>query len=654
MQFALFQYWVIIGCGVLNLVASIYVLWSNPRSATNRSFAFLSAGITFWNLGMPFLFFFRHPFFITMILEGAIVVAVGLFFFGLVFPRGRLSPKDIWYVLPMAAIAAMVPCGRFISDITITDTGYIVPHNESLFWLYGLALIVYSFLGIALLVRKYRTVTDTVRIQLRHFLISLIVFEVLGMICDVILPSLGIFTFNLVGPVLSLIFIGGTMYSIFRHGLMDIRLVIQRSLIYIALFAITIASYITGLQFLGHLLNRAAEANSIISAAITMTLGVFFLDPLRRYFERITDPIFFKRKYRYADALHSLSHMLNTTMSQGDVLKASTAALQKIFKTPHVRFVGKDEIVEYRMTAPAVVSFPIIFEETTIGIAELGEKRSGIPYTKEDIELLETFFEQAAVALEKGRLYETVENYTLHLESIVDDRTKKIKKIQEDQRQTMIDISHNLQTPLSVIRGELELMTEYSSDPDKIIAVKRSLMRVSDFIRQLLHLARLEGSGYELERLPIDLSVLVKEQVEYFEAMAGEHGIVVTAAIDPDIQIAGNRRLLEEACTNIAHNAMKYRRTDIQSTLHISLTQHQDTITLSFADNGIGIDQSDMESIFTRFYRTSRGTEQTFGSGLGLAIVKRIVDIHGGTISVSSEIETGTTFTLVFPAVLPE
>ena len=306
------------------------------------------------------------------------------------------------------------------------------------------------------------------------------------------------------------------------------------------------------------------------------------------------------------------------------------------------------------MTAPAVVSFPIIFEETTIGIAELGEKRSGIPYTKEDIELLETFFEQAAVALEKGRLYETVENYTLHLESIVDDRTKKIKKIQEDQRQTMIDISHNLQTPLSVIRGELELMTEYSSDPDKIIAVKRSLMRVSDFIRQLLHLARLEGSGYELERLPIDLSVLVKEQVEYFEAMAGEHGIVVTAAIDPDIQIAGNRRLLEEACTNIAHNAMKYRRTDIQSTLHISLTQHQDTITLSFADNGIGIDQSDMESIFTRFYRTSRGTEQTFGSGLGLAIVKRIVDIHGGTISVSSEIETGTTFTLVFPAVLPE
>ncbi|MDB5254643.1 MAG: hypothetical protein JWL92_19 [Candidatus Nomurabacteria bacterium] len=649
MNFATFQYIVITICGVLNVIISSYVLLSNRNRVVNRFFSLFSGGIACWNLGLALLFFFHDSLFITVILEGGAMLAIGIFFFGKTYPENKLLKKDLWFFTPMILIAILVPFKLFISDATIAAGGHPIPHNQPGFIFYAAALVFYMLGGLYFLIKKYMHSIEPLRSKLWYFLIGIGVFVVVSLVCDVILPNFSFYDLNLVGPIVSLFFVGTTAYSIFRHNLLDIRLVIQRGLIYIVLLVITIVTYISGIQFLGYLVHKATNVTTIISAGITMVLGILFMQPLRIYLERITDSIFFKNKYVYSDALEKLSRMLNTSMSDADVVSTSTAALEEIFKTKHVEFF-LNSLSDSRSdsSGDTVLTLPIIFEDNAIGRIELGKKRSGDPYTYEDIQLLETFLHHAAVALEKGRLYKQIQEYNAQLEQLVEERTSEIKKIQQEQKQTMIDISHNLQTPLAVIRNELELMTEYSSDVSKMITVKRSLMRVSEFIRQLLHLARLDGSIYDITFSEINLSTLIEEQAEYFEVMGIEQRLQVTAEIQKGIIMLGNKRLLGEALTNIAQNAVKYRREDVDSTLHIVLKETPSFIELTIEDNGIGISKKDQSDIFTRFYRASRASEKAQGVGLGLAIVRKIVEMHSGTISVASALGKGTSFTIRF------
>lgn len=647
MHFAIFQYIVIISCGIVIGLTGLYVLLNNSARAVNRWFTVFTTGIALWNVGLSLLFFLGRPIFISLILEGAVILSIGLFFFAKVFPTGKITPLDMLYFVPMAGVTVLVLCHQIISSVSITASGSIIPHNEHLFWIYGVALAAYLLGGMAVLIRKYVGADTSIRVQLRHFLGGIVVLIITGLVCDVALPSMGVYGLNLAGPSASLVFVVATAYSIVRHRLMDIRLVIQRGLVYFTLLVIIVATYVLGLEFLGYLLQRVTDFNSIVSAGITTVLGVFFIEPLRKYFEKITDPIFFKHRYVYPDALTRLSRLLNTTMSQADVIAASSQALKDIFKTSEVSFVLNEQYRHPANPSSGVV-LPIVFEERAIGTITLGPKRSGDQYDRQDMQLLETFLNQAAVALEKGRLYEKVEEYNGQLERIVEERTSEVKRIQEEQKRNMIDISHNLQTPLAVIRGELELMQEYSADQGKIVAVKRSLMRVSEFIRQLLHLARLDNSIYDIPFIDLDFSFLVEEQAEYFEVMGYEHRLKVEATIEPHIMMRGNKRLLEEALTNIAQNAIKYRRDDVESCMHIDLKQKDDCIVLTLEDNGIGIEKENLKEIFTRFYRTSRATKKSQGVGLGLSIVQKIVEMHGGTITVKSKVGHGTKFVMTF------
>ncbi len=650
MQFAIFQYIAISICGIFIAAIGLYVLYANARRAINRWFCVLSLGIAAWNIGLSLLFFFHDTFFITVILDGAILIAVGLFYFGKVFPTGAVKKREWWYLIPAVATAIMVPFGLVISSVAITATGYLAPHNEFLFPVYGLSQMVYALGGVHFLIRKYMYAEGQARQKLRYFFFGIIVLVCVGLLCDVILPSFSLYQFNLFGPLASLVLVVATAYSILRHNLMDISVVIQRSVIYIVLLSVIVATYAFGLELVGYLLSKITNVAVIVSAGATMVLGIFFMHPIRTYLERVTDPIFFKNKYVYSDAIARLSRMLNTTMSQADLVAASSAALEELFKTSQVAFLlaNKGEEALPAWASDIRVSQPIIFEHTVIGKVILGKKRSGDAYTSQDMQLLETFLDQAAVALEKGRLYEKVEEYNTQLERLVDDRTKEIQHIQEEQKRMMIDISHNLQTPLAIINNDLETMADYYPDQDKIFSVKRSFLRVSEFIRQLLHLARLDGV-YDITLTTFDLSEFLRQQVEYFEVMGNEQDLEVTADIQDGVVFTGDMRLLGEAFTNIAQNAIKYRRENVKSTLHITLRDDDTTVTVSIKDNGMGIEAKDLSSIFDRFYRTSRSSQISKGSGLGLAIVKKIVDMHHGSIAVHSVLQEGTEFVLTFP-----
>ncbi len=473
------------------------------------------------------------------------------------------------------------------------------------------------------------------------FIFSIVVF-------DTILPVLGIYRFNMLGPDAGIIFFICAGYAIVRHSLLDIRVVIQKGLIYLSLFIVILGIYIASLQLLGYILHRITNTNVIISAGLVMVLGILFFRPLENYFRKITDPIFFKDRYDYAEVLHQLSKILHTNVSTADIIENSSALLRNIFKTDEVHFRLQTSEEEKRDPSKAV-SINIVFEGRQTGILELGPKKSGDEYTPLDRKLLGTFAYQAAVALEKGRLYERVKEYNFHLEELVEQRTLEIKKLQEDQKQAMIDISHNLQTPLAIIKGDLELLSAMPVHAEKIKNVKRSIHQVSLFIRQLLHLAKLDHSAFNVDFAPVDLSALMLGEIEYFEVMAAEKKVRMTASITKKLIIMGNKRLLGELLNNLISNAIKYRRKSTEeSNINISLSEDGENAHLIVTDNGIGISPEDLPDIFVRFYRGSRKSNIT-GTGLGLAICKKIVEKHGGTITATSSSGERTSLTVILP-----
>jgi signal transduction histidine kinase len=294
-------------------------------------------------------------------------------------------------------------------------------------------------------------------------------------------------------------------------------------------------------------------------------------------------------------------------------------------------------------SAAAIV--PIVLEQDVVAVMVLGKKKSGDGFTREDMKLLKTFAYQAAVAFSKAQLYAEAKEYSRTLEQKVKERTREIEQIQEDQKQMMVDISHNLQTPLTVVKDELGLLKKTLPDDKNLKTFERSIDSVSRFIANLLKLAKLEYGSDTLDMRPVDLSALLVELVEYFEVPASEDGITLTGDIEEGVNINGDREKLEELVTNLVSNAVKYAAK--QKQIRIMLKRAGDQAELAVADTGIGIAPDELENIFKRFYRVRHETER--GSGLGLAIAKRIVEMHHGTIEVESEVGKGTMFTIRLP-----
>lgn len=586
-------------------------------------------------------------------IPAAFLMFWGVFVFSSFFPRRTVDQTKtfLFYSVIILVLSILSMTDLVIKDVTVNKfVGVVGVDNTSIF---GIVMVLYILIfghSICNFYRKFISFYGKQKEQVRCTLIGWTLFLVGAVVVSGVIPLItDDASFSKLGPLCSIFMVGFATYAILKHQFLDIRIVIQRGLIYTSLVGIVTGVYIISLQFIGYLVHVTTDITAVISAGVTTVLGVFFIKPLGDYFRRVTDPIFFKDRYDYPQALHQLSRVLNTNVTQSDIVDNSSQIIQSIFKAEWVKFhlLNKDPFLGTLDNKS--ISVDIVFQKDIIGILELGPKKSGDDYTYYDRQLLDTFAYQAAVALEKARLYEKVQDYSIHLEQLVDKRTLEIKKLQENQKQAMIDISHNLQTPLAVISGDIELMMDSNLNREKIQNVKSSLGRISQFINQLLHLSRLDQYAFDLDLTPLDLSIIIKEQIDYFEVMAEDRGVGIISSITEPVLILGNKKLIGELLTNLFTNSIKYRKQDlVKSIVSISLTKDFQNAFLIVEDNGLGISDKDLPQIFTRFYRGSNQSSAD-GTGLGLAICKKIIERHGGNISVESILGEKTIFTATFP-----
>jgi heavy metal sensor kinase len=219
-------------------------------------------------------------------------------------------------------------------------------------------------------------------------------------------------------------------------------------------------------------------------------------------------------------------------------------------------------------------------------------------------------------------------------------------------RQFSADASHELQTPLTILQGELEVALRAPRTPDEYRRVLTSALeesgRIARLVEGLLLLSRADAGVLRMDHQPVDLILLVTEVCEHSQVLARARGVTLDLGPLTPVTIQGDHQHLRRLLLNLVDNSLKYTPAGGRVTLAL----HQDGAwaVLRVADTGIGLAPGEQERIFQRFYRApaavSRGEE---GSGLGLCIARSIVEAHGGAIQVESAEDHGSIFTVRLP-----
>ncbi|OGK52449.1 hypothetical protein A2966_02650 [Candidatus Roizmanbacteria bacterium RIFCSPLOWO2_01_FULL_41_22] len=235
------------------------------------------------------------------------------------------------------------------------------------------------------------------------------------------------------------------------------------------------------------------------------------------------------------------------------------------------------------------------------------------------------------------------------LGSSFNDLLDRLDKAFKRERQFIGDVAHEMKTPIATLRSSFEvtLQKERSNDEYKKI-IKDSIVetdRLTITLKDVLDLAWSEVPNENL-RSKFDLSELMDEMSEIAQKLAIKKQITVNSSIASHIQMLGFRDRLGRAILNMIDNAIKYSQN--KGKINISLIQEYNNALIIIKDNGQGIEESELEHIFDRFYRGSK-TDVVFGAGLGLAISKATIGIHKGVIRVISKPKMGSTFTIALP-----
>ena len=223
------------------------------------------------------------------------------------------------------------------------------------------------------------------------------------------------------------------------------------------------------------------------------------------------------------------------------------------------------------------------------------------------------------------------------------------------RRQLLADVSHELMTPLTSMRGYLETLAMKEVPLDEqtraryLAIVDQESVRLEQIVRDLLDLAKLEAAGLRQARDPVPVGALFDRVRDRHGRGASEKGVALSVSDPEAIVVSGDALRLEQALQNLAANAL--RHTGSGGAVELTARAAGDgEVELVVRDTGSGIAAEHLPSIFERFYKADGAREgRSSGSGLGLSIVKAIVDNHGGRIDVSSEPGRGTAFTIRLP-----
>lgn len=716
---------------VTNFLLALVVLKSNTKKLENRLFAVFLFAAIFWAIGdalmlyadtqeivrVGVIFFYAAPLLTTLFVV----------YFSLVFPNNRkLNPLAAFALAVPAAVyfvTMTVWPDIFLKSIEIYPAGQnIILHNKVPYQLYSLYFNVYFLLSYIFLIISYRRSQGVDKKRVSYALWSILLTSVAALFTNLTLPILGKNQYVFAGPMFLLFFAVVVTAGIIRHKLFDIRLVVARSLTYIfSLLSLAIlygfvAFYVTNQFILGS--TEIDNAQRIILTVLAIVIA-FTFQPIKRFYDRLTNRFFYQDAYDSQVLLDNLNRTLVSTIEIENLLSKSAQIIKENLKTDYVLFGLKEinnspqriigtaemqfnnlDIESVRTITPDLGVKTVVtdaIEESNpslydllrkndvavlvrltdtpkkkvegIGYIVLGNKKSGSPFSGQDIKILEIIADELVIAIQNALRFEEIQKFNITLQQKVDDATKKLRAANKrliELDQTKDDFismaSHQLRTPLTSIKGYVSMVME--GDAGKITKKQAELLdqafvssqRMVYLIADLLNVSRLRTGKFVIEPKKTNLADVIEGEISQLKETAKGRDLELTykkPAKFPELMLDENK--IRQVIMNFADNAIYY--TPKGGHIEVKLEDTGDTIECTVEDDGIGVPKSEQHNLFNKFYRAGNAKKaRPDGTGLGLFMAKKVVVAQGGSIIFKSQENKGSTFGFSFSKkqLLPE
>lgn len=708
----------LITVAVFNLALGVIVLTGRRNISHGLFFAF-SLSIFFWVLGLALFLSATTPawafFWARIFYSSAAFIAYSLLMFAYVFPV-EIKRKSLVLVLgaaPLLLVVVMVnlPEG-LVQNVVLNNAGNEVSLMPLYYSLYSIYFLVYFYGAIGTIFYKLRAAWSTqnnVKKQLLYVFAGLLFAGTFGIFFNLILPLIGNYRLIWVGPQFSIVLVALIFIAIIRHKLFDTRLIIARTVAYILLLVtLTIiysATVFSAISLLFGVQSTSPEQGAVYT--IMAVLLAFSAMPLKKFFDRFTDKIFFHLGYSVEDVLNRLGDSVANEIDLKRVVNSSLAilssALKPNFISIHIlptssmdsgyRFsIGEDSlkppstesIINKLKRRDALIVVDYLEDEglkkelnklnvhmvmrldtsrELVGYLFFGPKQSGGTYNSKDAQMLRTCRSELALAIQNGLRFLKIQNFNQTLQKEIEQATaelresnKKLKLLDVAKDEFISMASHQLRTPLTSIKGFLSMAIE-KEQAGNLTKLQRmyldeayaSALRMAYLIADFLNISRLQTGKFSVEPSRTKLDDIVKEEVEQLRASAKPRNITIACHLPHDFPVMMiDDSKIRQVVMNLIDNAIFYSKAG--DTITVDLIKTAKDIQLTVQDHGIGVPAAERHKLFTKFYRASNARRvRPDGTGVGLFVAKKVITEHGGTLIFKSEEGKGSTFGFTLP-----
>lgn len=588
---------------------------------------------------------------------------------------------------------------------------------NSLYWVYPPTFLfiffVFSWFLIIFyshfeLFKSFRNSIGLKRAQIGYFFIATAMGFLGGGTC--FLPCFGVILYPFFNYTVSLypLIIA---YAIIKHRLMDIKFVLRKSSVYLSSLCTIIILAIIVRYCFAYL---GIESDYVDFLILVLSLSLF--SPIKHYYYRIANKYFFTSLYDAQKVIADLSEKLRKSLELKTIYGFVSESLLNAFHAKaiailifnekkgiytikfekgfnfsakkqfseddvlHELFVKQNKVViieelkssfydKYKNEIDSIANLnielmmPLNVKDKNIGLIILGHKESGDMYNDEDLQVLQIVGAQTAIAVENALSYDKVKNFNLKLKKEVEEATAELraankKLIELDQTKSdFISIaSHQLRTPLTVIKGYISMILEGSfgsltdQENDSLKKVYQSNERLIQLVENLLDISRIESGRLEFNFKEGRLESVVDSVVDELKGNAGAKGLKLEykKPAKPLPKIIFDEQKIRQVIMNLIDNAIKYTK---QGSISVEIGAQGKNINFCVADTGMGVSQSDMPNLFMKFSR-GKGVSlvHTSGSGLGLYVGRMMIEAHKGKIwGESAGADKGAKFCFSLP-----
>jgi signal transduction histidine kinase len=644
--------------------------------------------------------------FFTGILTASSIVA-----FLSVFPvEGGLAKSKLVRLHRLLTILLLptVFTHQFIKEVTRDEI--ITSYLYNVF----VAYILYSvFLIVYIMKKQSKGLSLSQKLQLKFVSWGVMLYATLAVISNVLLPLyVDSWSSSRLGPIFSLLLIGMVGYTIVKHKLFDIRLIVARAMGYVLTLGTLIGIYVIAIFGVSTTLlgsSKLTTLQQLFYFAGTLVFG-FTLQPLRKFFDRLTNRLFYRDAYDAQDLLDRLNKILVGNIELQPLLRQTSEILETTLKAEFAAFIIRevegasrrvigskkvelddeqiagiskhtkgmsmiivaDELDETSSIVKNVLSknkvavlarlAPTGKDANVLGYLVLGNKQSGNPYNKQDLQVLDIIANELVIAVQNAMRFEEIEAFTVTLQEKVNDATRqlrrtneKLKALDETKDEFISMASHQLRTPLTAVKGYVSMVVE--GDAGKLNKQQKELLdqafmssqRMVYLIADLLNVSRLRTGKFVIENKQTNLADVVEAEIEQLkQAAAGKNQTLTYAKPAKFIDLMLDETKMRQVIMNFTDNALHYTPKDGHIT--VSLQDLGNSIEFTVVDDGLGVPKSEQHNLFTKFFRAGNARRaRPDGTGLGLFMAKKVVVAQGGAIIFSSQEGKGSTFGFTLP-----